>query len=99
MCYPQQLTRSTLAPVLKRCETLLPVEDIPAGPTCDDDCLRTNNNGFRGRVCDPTCADGDPFGTNGCGARQGRFGELCRVCYNDVDRALANDEPDNRAIM
>ena len=68
--------------------------------SCDEvDCPHTNSNGFRGRVCDPSCADGVPFGTNGCGAREGRHGDLCRVCYNDVDRALANDDPVDRAIM
>ena len=50
-------------------------------------------------MCDPTCATGIPFGTNGCGTREGRFGDNCRICYIDVERALANDEPDNRAIM
>lgn len=73
---------------------------VTPASSCDvEDCPHTNSNGFRGRVCDPNCEDGIPYGTNGCGAREGRFGVLCRVCYNDVGRALANDDPDNRAIM
>ena len=67
--------------------------------SCDEECPYTNSNGFRGRVCDPSCADGVPFGTNGCGAREGRHGDLCRACYIDVQRAQNNDGPDNRAIM
>ena len=74
--------------------------DVSSAEFCDEEgCPRINNDGLRGRVCDPSCADGDPYGTNGCGARQGRFGNWCRVCYVDRDRALANDDPVDRAIM
>ena len=81
---------------------MMPVPDGPVDPvdSCDEvDCPHTNSNGFRGRVCDPSCADGIPYGTNGCNARDGRHGPNCRVCYNDEARALANDDLDDRAIM
>ena len=77
----------------------MPVGETSPGFCDEEDCPHTNSNGFRGRVCDPSCVDGIPFGTNGCGAREGRHGDLCRVCYIDVDRALANDDPVDRAIM
>lgn len=71
-----------------------------AADTCDvDECPRINSNGLRGRICDATCADGIPNGTNGCNAREGRFGSLCRVCFVDMERALENDSPGDRAIM
>lgn len=50
-------------------------------------------------MCDPSCKTGDPYGTKGCGAREGRYGEDCRVCYNDVARAIKNDGDVERAIM
>ena len=68
--------------------------------SCDeDDCPHTNSDGRRGRVCDDSCADGVPYGTFGCGARDGAHGNYCRVCYFDQDLALANDSADERAIM
>ena len=81
---------------------MMPVEvdPTPDTATCDEEeCPHMNSNGFRGRVCDPSCADGVPFGTNGCGAREGRHGENCRVCYFDMDRAISNDAAGDRAIM
>ena len=68
--------------------------------SCDEDgCPHTNSDGRRGRVCDDSCADGVPYGTFGCGARDGAHGNYCRVCYFDQDLALANDSADERAIM
>ena len=81
---------------------MMPVPDEPVDPadSCDEvDCPHTNSNGFRGRACDPSCADGIPYGTNGCNARDGRHGPNCRLCYIDEDRARSNDDPDDRAIM
>ena len=83
----------------------MPVPDEPVEPeepveSCDEEeCPYTNSIGFRGRVCDPSCADGIPFGTNGCGTRDGRHGPNCRLCYNDDARARSNDDPNDRAIM
>ena len=80
----------------------MPPPDQPVDPAddCDEmECPYTNSVGFRGRVCDPSCADGVPFGTNGCGTREGRFGGNCRLCFNDEDRARSNDDPASRAIM
>ena len=68
--------------------------------SCDEDeCPHTNSNGIRGRVCDDSCADGIPYGTLGCAARDGSHGNYCRVCYFDQDAAIAADSADERAIM
>ena len=68
--------------------------------SCDeDDCPTTYSNGLTGRVCDESCADGDPYGTNGCSAVDGKYGDYCRTCYFDRDRAISRDDPDDRAIM
>lgn len=74
---------------------------------CEDSCEFVGTT--TGRVCDPSCADGDPYGTLGCaaGADYGDlgyfstedFGPYCRVCFVDTDAALTADTPDNRAIM
>lgn len=72
---------------------------MSCGCRCSSGCEYTCKDGTRGRVCDSSCATGDPYGTNGCGAKQGRYGEYCRVCYYDLDKALKQDDPDNRAIM
>ncbi|CAN0358219.1 unnamed protein product [Ectocarpus sp. 12 AP-2014] len=64
-----------------------------------DECEHTSNGGIRGRVCDSTCEDGDPYGNLGCSAKGGRYGPHCRTCFNDVDTALMRDTPKNRAIM
>eukprot|EP00904_Undaria_pinnatifida_P010718 jgi/Undpi1/6777/HiC_scaffold_21.g09255.m2 len=67
---------------------------------CDEDeCPITYSNGLTGRVCDESCADGDPYGTNGCSAVDGKYGDYCRTCYFDRDRAVSRDDPDDRAIM
>ena len=68
--------------------------------SCDEEkCPRTYSNGLRGRICDPTCKDGNPYGTKGCGAKGGQFGDLCRVCHIDENKALKNDGRVHRAIM
>lgn len=57
-------------------------------------------DGTRGRVCDPSCKSGDPYGTKGCSAKKGRYGSDCRVCYIDLEKALAYDDSSGeRAIM
>lgn len=66
---------------------------------CSEHCPYTSRDGTKGRVCDSSCESGDPYGTKGCNARQGRFGLDCRVCYYDVVRAMKNDSGDDRAIM
>ncbi|CAM9959055.1 unnamed protein product [Pylaiella littoralis] len=68
-------------------------------PRCLADCTFTSQDGTKGRVCDTTCATGEPYGTHGCSAKNGMYGLFCRVCYNDITKALKNDSPDNRAIM
>lgn len=64
----------------------------------DELCPTTNEDGT-GRVCDPSCEKGDPFGKNGCEADGGVYGIYCRVCYNDLATAQLNDNPEDRAIM
>eukprot|EP00903_Cladosiphon_okamuranus_P009984 g9470.t1 len=91
------------------CDTLKPVDiyavatppPTPAlDPDCDvDGCPWIKSSGKVGRVCDVSCASGDPYGTLGCGARNGKYGPNCRFCYYDVERALENDTPEHRAIM
>ncbi|CAM9900724.1 unnamed protein product [Ectocarpus fasciculatus] len=66
---------------------------------CSSRCAYTSKDGTRGRVCDPNCSSPNVYGTKGCAAKGGIYGDDCRVCYNDVDRALKQDSPDNRAIM
>ena len=66
---------------------------------CLSGCTNTSNDGTKGRVCDLSCESGEPYGTLGCEARQGRFGANCRACYNDVTKARRQDTPENRAIM
>ncbi|CAM9350086.1 unnamed protein product [Scytosiphon promiscuus] len=68
-------------------------------PKCDDDCEFINGSGTKGRVCDATCGDGDPYGTMGCNAHSGSYGAYCRACFYDVDTALEHDTRDDRAIM
>ncbi|CAM9397785.1 unnamed protein product [Ectocarpus fasciculatus] len=68
--------------------------------SCLDGCEYTSKDKTRGRVCDTSCSDRDPYqGTHGCGAKSGKYGADCRACYNDVAKAHKNDTPDNRAIM
>lgn len=68
--------------------------------SCDEEgCPYTSKDGTRGRVCDETCKDGDPYGTLGCRAKKGKYGNYCRACYNDRDKAIENDTADNRAMM
>ena len=68
--------------------------------SCDqDDCPAAFKSGLAGRVCDESCSDGDPYGTNGCGAADGAFGDYCRYCYYDRDKALENHDVDDPAIM
>ena len=69
--------------------------------SCLDGCEFTNKDGTKGRVCDTSCEDGDPYGTKGCGAKRGKFGPNCRACYNDVELALvmAVSGDENPAIM
>eukprot|EP00903_Cladosiphon_okamuranus_P008109 g7816.t1 len=77
--------------------------------TCDETfCTTIDPTATTGLVCDETCETGDPYGTLGCaaGASYGElgyigddYGGLCRVCFNDVDTALAADTDDDRAIM
>ena len=94
MLSPYRLTN------LLSCPTIVLPGFSPALNSCDeDDCPHTNSNGIRGRVCDYSCADGVPYGTFGCGARDGAYGDYCRVCYFDQDTAIANDSADERAIM
>eukprot|EP00752_Nemacystus_decipiens_P007288 g6521.t1 len=68
---------------------------------CLDGCEFTSKDGTKGRVCDSSCEDGDPYGTKGCAAKRGKYGPHCRACYNDVELALvmavAGDE--NPAVM
>ncbi|CAN0343563.1 unnamed protein product [Ectocarpus sp. 12 AP-2014] len=66
---------------------------------CSSRCAYTSKDGTKGRVCDSNCSSPNVYGTKGCGAKQGIYGADCRVCYNNVDRALKQDSPDNRAIM
>ena len=66
---------------------------------CLSGCAYTSKDGTRGRVCDLSCESGDPYGTKGCGARQGRYGANCRTCYNSFDKAHQQDTPEDRAIM
>ncbi|CAB1119417.1 unnamed protein product [Ectocarpus sp. CCAP 1310/34] len=68
-------------------------------PGCSSRCTYTSKDGTKGRVCDSNCSTPNVYGTKGCGAKQGIYGADCRVCYNNVDRALKQDSPDNRAIM
>lgn len=67
--------------------------------SCHDDCETTYTSGRTGRVCDATCEDGYPYGSLGCGAKEGAYGFNCRACFNDVDDALSYDTHDHRAIM
>lgn len=64
-----------------------------------DSCQYTSKDGTRGRVCDATCESGEPYGSRGCNAKSGIYGPLCRACFNDVDKAMAKDTSDSRAIM
>ena len=66
---------------------------------CLSGCTHTSEDETRGRVCDESCETGDPYGTRGCGAREGRYGENCRVCYYDLSLAVRKDQPDNHVIM
>ena len=66
---------------------------------CLSGCTYTDNDGTVGRECDLSCESGEPYGTLGCGAKQGRFGDNCRVCYNDMTKAHLQDTPEDRAIM
>lgn len=66
---------------------------------CTSSCEYVSGSGDRGRKCDDSCEDGEPYGTNGCGAKNERFGPCCRVCYYSVEKAINNDSTDNRAIM
>ncbi|CAM9900657.1 unnamed protein product, partial [Ectocarpus fasciculatus] len=74
-------------------------DDTSSDAGCSSRCAYTSKDGTRGRVCDPNCSSPNVYGTKGCAAKGGIYGEDCRVCYNDVDRALKQDSPDNRAIM
>lgn len=67
--------------------------------SCEDDCEYANTHGTKGRVCDYSCEDGDPYGTRGCSASDGKYGPYCRACFYDVDMALAYDSTYDRAIM
>ncbi|CAM9459802.1 unnamed protein product [Scytosiphon promiscuus] len=95
--------RSVPGPVRPRCLTRPDAFCSPSPPftrsRCDTGCERTSLDGTRGRVCDPNCSDPSVYGTLGCSAGQGSFGAECRACYNDVDLALAQDTPEDRAIM
>lgn len=66
---------------------------------CTNSCEYTSNDGTTGRMCDPTCEDGDPHGVLFCDTKSGQHGSNCRYCFNDVDRAMKFDTPVNRAIM
>ncbi|CAM9449896.1 unnamed protein product, partial [Ectocarpus sp. 8 AP-2014] len=66
---------------------------------CSSSCEYTNRDGTRGRVCDANCSTPDVYGTRGCNAKQGTYGEECRACFNDVDKARKQDTPENRSIM
>ncbi|CAM9319802.1 unnamed protein product [Ectocarpus sp. 12 AP-2014] len=68
-------------------------------PKCSSSCEYTSSDGTRGRVCDANCSTPDVYGTRGCNAKQGSYGEECRACFNDVDKARKQDTPENRAIM
>lgn len=59
---------------------------------CSDGCSYTSRDGTKGRRCDSSCETGAPYGTKGCHAREGKYGPDCRVCYYDVERALAQIE-------
>ncbi len=52
-----------------------------------------------GRLCDPSCEDGNPFGTLGCNTEDGTYGPYCRACFYDTGMALEEDTHDDRAIM
>lgn len=67
--------------------------------SCHDDCEYTTKDGTKGRYCDDTCEDGNPYGTNGCNAEGGKHGPYCRTCYYSLEKALKLDMHDNRAIM
>eukprot|EP00903_Cladosiphon_okamuranus_P014588 g13529.t1 len=66
---------------------------------CAPECERTSKDGTKGRVCDISCDSGEPYGKKGCSAKGGKYGMFCRVCYNDMRRAMQADRPDDRAIM
>ncbi|CBJ28689.1 hypothetical protein Esi_0117_0079 [Ectocarpus siliculosus] len=66
---------------------------------CSSSCEYTSRDGTRGRVCDANCSTPDVYGTRGCNAKQGTYGEECRACFNDVDKARKQDTPENRSIM
>ena len=72
---------------------------IAVGSCDDDDCPAVDADGITGRVCDDSCEDGVPYGTLGCEANDGDFGNFCRVCYFDDAAAIAVDSADERAIM
>lgn len=68
---------------------------------CLDGCEFTTKDGKKGRVCDASCEEGDPYGTKGCGAKRGKYGAHCRACYHDVKLALlmAVSDDENPALM
>ncbi|CAM9611334.1 unnamed protein product [Ectocarpus sp. 12 AP-2014] len=81
------------------CDTLQPADLDALESGCTDSCEYTSNDGTTGRMCDPTCENGDPYGVLLCDTKSGQYGSNCRYCFNDVDRAMKFDSPDNRAIM
>ena len=66
---------------------------------CFDGCDHTSSDGTRGRACDASCQTGVPFGTFGCSARDEKYGGDCRVCYNDIDKAINQMDKGNTAVM
>lgn len=50
-------------------------------------------------MCDSSCESGEPYGKHGCAAKKGMHGLFCRLCYNDITKALRHDSPGDRAIM
>ncbi|CAM9552037.1 unnamed protein product [Ectocarpus sp. 4 AP-2014] len=66
---------------------------------CSSGCEYTSRDGTKGRVCDANCSTPDVHGTRGCNAKQGIYGEECRACFNDIDKARKQDTPENRSIM
>ncbi|CAM9403327.1 unnamed protein product [Ectocarpus fasciculatus] len=74
-------------------------KDDDSIPKCSSSCEYTSRDGTRGRICDANCSTPDVYGTRGCNAKQGTYGEECRACFNDVDKARKQDTPENRAIM
>lgn len=68
--------------------------------SCKDTCPDSTSDRTKGRVCDSSCEDGNPYGTHGCGVDHGIHGANCRLCYKNEEKAKKMDHGRNgRAIM